>query len=79
MNTAMLIIYCFTGFISSLAQKRDQIHESRYVMYLTIAPWKIILFLVSVMAMSGENFMDFFDKFITGWGVHPVNIIEVNS
>lgn len=45
-------------------------------MYLTIAPWKILLFLLSVMALSGENFNDFFSQFVTGWGVHPVNIIE---
>lgn len=45
-------------------------------MYLTIAPWKIILFLVSVMALSGENFVDFFNLFISGWGVHTISIVE---
>lgn len=56
---------------------RVNLSESRYYMYLYIAPWKILLFLGMGIIFSGTSFDTFFVNFGDGWREHAVNLTEV--
>lgn len=64
--------------IKKLSMLKENLTESRYSMYLYIASWKIILFLCIGILTSEINPIHFFSKFIEGWSIHSIEIIEVN-
>ena len=65
-------------FIRALNELKENLTESRYMMYLLIAPWKMLITLLLGVGMSGIDFIEFFDKFMSGWGSHTIEIHEVS-
>lgn len=56
---------------------REFLTESRYRMYMYIAPWKILVFFATCVAFANHSFTDFFTKYRIGFGSHPIKIEEV--
>lgn len=56
---------------------KENLFESRYSMYVLIAPWKTILFLTMSIALTGHNIGDYFSMILDGWRQHSIKIEQV--
>lgn len=56
---------------------RETLTESRYYMYMFIAPWKIFVFFTTCAAFATHDFTDFFSKYGAGFGKHSIAVQEV--
>lgn len=77
----MILFFLFSshriiGGIQYLSQIKTNLFESRYYVYLYVAPWKMILFLIAAISLANENMLLFFTDFTTGWGEHQLLINE---
>lgn len=61
----------------ALATLKQNLYQSRYRIYLYVAPIKMLLFGICGATITGVNFNQFFTDFGTGWGNHTINVSEV--
>ncbi|XP_063708773.1 chitin synthase chs-2-like [Culicoides brevitarsis] len=64
-------------FSRAFATFKQNIYQSRYRIYLLIAPLKMTLFGIFGALFTGVTFHDFFNSFEVGWGNHTINVTEV--
>lgn len=85
---AIMLVSCrwWENYISSeswfapirrLSEIKERLTESRYHIYLFVAPLKIVLFLCMGIFMSDINSWSFFTRFSEGWQEHDIKILEV--
>lgn len=61
----------------ALETLKQNLYQSRYRIYLIVAPIKMILFGIYGATITGVSFTNFFTDFGTGWGNHTINVTEV--
>lgn len=59
------------------AEFKQNLYQSRYRIYLIVAPVKMFLFGIYGATITGVTFTNFFSDFGTGWGNHTINVTEV--
>lgn len=72
-----ILAVCVLAPIQYLAHIKDSLYESRYKLYIFIAPYKILLFVTGCVMLSRNGFADFFSHFAAGFGNHTIRIEEV--
>lgn len=68
--------YSLVRYLSGL---RERLSESRYHIYVYLAPWKVFIFLLIGMLSSGIEVVHFFTQFTDGWKVHTIQIVQVKT
>lgn len=63
-----------------ISEIRENLSESRYYIYLYVAPSKILLFVVLAAAVSGLNVIDFLENALEWWNaVFAVTVSDVSA
>uniref|UniRef100_A0A336L059 chitin synthase n=1 Tax=Culicoides sonorensis TaxID=179676 RepID=A0A336L059_CULSO len=61
----------------ALATLKQNLYQSRYRIYLLVAPIKMFVFGLFGATITGVKFNEFFSDFGIGWGNHTINVTEV--
>lgn len=64
-------------FAEALALLKQNLYQSRYRIYIFVAPVKMFLFGLWGAIITGVKFNQFFGDFGIGWGNHTINVTEV--
>lgn len=72
--------FCFLSeLIKFLGRIKLNLSESRFNIYLIVAPWKVFVFFASCLLLSDHKYMDYFSNFYEGFGNHTISIREVEA
>nr|XP_037268094.1 chitin synthase chs-2-like [Rhipicephalus microplus] len=68
------------GFVSRLAEMKDDLRKSRYFTYIFVSCWKILVILccmLGFMTLTQENVLTIFRNFASGFHAHKINVVQV--
>lgn len=76
----ILTVIHFVGLVRWISEIRDNLFESRYYIYLYVAPSKILLFVVLAAAFTNLNVIDFFANAFDWWNdTFTVTVFDVSE
>lgn len=80
MNCFRINGHIFLGLVRWISEIRENLSESRYYIYLYVAPSKILLFVVLAAVFTNFNAMDFFENAFGWWNdTFEVTIYDVSK
>ncbi|CAO1376539.1 unnamed protein product [Diamesa hyperborea] len=69
----------FVSNESPIGRIKLNLSESRFNIYLIVAPWKVFVFSVCCLLLSEHKYMDYFSNFYEGFGNNTISIREVEA